>query len=85
MLKIANEIRVQQQSETRYDDQKAIDVMKEYGLVIHEPTDEEREHWKTYVKTWYPDLKRSFIPEEIFERVLQLKREKEELDALNSK
>ena len=47
--------------------------------------DEEREHWKTYVKTWYPDLKQSFIPEEIFNRVLQLKSEKEELDALNSK
>lgn len=85
MLKIADEIRVQQQTETRYDDQKAIDVMKEYGLVIHEPSDEEREHWKTYVKTWYPDLKQSFIPEEIFNRVLQLKSEKEELDALNSK
>jgi len=83
MLKIAKEVGAEHQAQNRFKDQEAIDVMKKHGLIVYHPTEEELEHWRTYVQSWYPDIRGSFVPEEMFDKVIQLKAEKDRLDRMN--
>lgn len=84
MLEIASEIGGEQQLKNRYEDQNAIDVMKEYGLTVYTPTIEEFEQWKSFVDLWYPNIRGTFIPEKIFDRVIDLKKQKDELSGLSN-
>ena len=36
---------------------------------------------KDYVKEWYPDIRGSYVPAEIFDKVVALKKEKDLLDS----
>jgi len=82
MLAIAREIGVRQQSENRKVDQQAIAAMEQYGLIVYTPSDEEVKTWKVLVKSFYPLIRGSLIPEKIFDRVIQLKAEKDLQDTL---
>jgi len=80
MLKIVAEIDEEQRKTGRYKDGESIKVMQEYGLKVHKQTDEELQYWKDYVKKWYPDIRGSYVPAEIFDKVIALKKEKDLLD-----
>ncbi|MEE9189353.1 MAG: TRAP transporter substrate-binding protein DctP [Candidatus Neomarinimicrobiota bacterium] len=82
MLEIASEIGDEQQLKNRYEDQNAINVMKEYGLTVYTPTVEEFAQWKSFVESWYPNIRGTFIPAKIFDRVIELKKQKDELSGL---
>ena len=55
--------------------------MKQYGLTVHELNDEELQYWKEYLKNMYPDIRGSYVPADIFDKVVALKAEKDLLDS----
>jgi TRAP-type C4-dicarboxylate transport system substrate-binding protein len=83
MMEAVYEINEAQKEEGRYLDTEAIDVMKEYGLEVQTLSEDELQYWKDYVEEWYPDIRGSYVPADIFDKVVALKKEKELLDAQN--
>ena len=83
MLDIVAEIDKEQRKSGRYKDGKSIEVMKQYGLKVHELTEEELQYWKEYVEEWYPDIRGSYVPADIFDKIVALKKEKDILDSKN--
>ena len=83
MMAAIAEIDQVQREEGRYLDSESIEVMKEYGLKVQELNDEELQYWKDYVEDWYPDIRGSYVPAEIFDKIVALKKEKDLLDAAN--
>ncbi len=51
----------------------AVSVMKENGLVVHQPTDEEFSSWKELTRSMYPYIRGSLVPEAIFDKAIDLK------------
>lgn len=84
MMEAIIEIDRRQREEGRYLDSESIDVMKEYGLKVQELTDAELQYWKNYVEGWYPDIRGSYVPADIFDKIVALKKEKDLLDAQNA-
>ncbi len=81
MLEIIAEIDEEQRKTGRYKDGESIKVMQEYGLKVNKLSDEDLKYWKDYVKEWYPDIRGSYVPAEIFDKVVALKKEKDLLDS----
>lgn len=81
MLEIVAEIDKEQRKTGRYKDVESIEVMKEYGLKVHEISDVDLRYWKEYVEKWYPDIRGSYVPADIFDKVVALKKEKDLLDS----
>jgi len=82
MMEIAQDIGLMHQQSTRHQDDEAIKVMQKYGLKIYRPTPEEKAHWKNYIKSWYPELRGTYVSEEIFDKVIEYMAEKDSLDEL---
>ncbi len=55
--------------------------MKQHGLTVHELNEEDLQYWKEYVEEWYPDIRGSYVPADIFDKVVALKKEKDLLDS----
>jgi len=81
MLEIIAEIDEEQRETGRYKDGESIKVMQEYGLKINKLSAKDLQYWKEYVEDWYPDIRGSYVPAEIFDKVIALKKEKELLDS----
>lgn len=54
---------------------RALDVMGEHGLQIHSLSPEEKEEWIRITKSFYPYIRGSLVPEEIFDKAIKLKEE----------
>lgn len=80
MLQIAKEIGKKHQQQTRHSGDQAVQVMRDYGLKVHHQTPEEKQIWWEYIQSWYPRLRGGYVSDEMFDRVLQLKAEKDSLD-----
>ena len=83
MLEIIAEIDKEQKKSGRYKDVESIEVMKQYGLIVHELSEKDLQYWKEYVEEWYPDIRGSYVPANIFDKVVALKKEKDLLDSKN--
>ncbi|NQT96725.1 MAG: TRAP transporter substrate-binding protein DctP [Candidatus Marinimicrobia bacterium] len=81
MMTIAEEIGLKQQKVNREIDGKAIETMREYGLEIYHPSVSEKQAWIELTRSFYPDIRGSLIPTEIFDRVINLKALKDSLEA----
>jgi TRAP-type C4-dicarboxylate transport system substrate-binding protein len=81
MLEIVAEIDNEQRKSGRYKDEESIEVMKQHGLTVHELNEEDLQYWKEYVEDWYPDIRGSYVPADIFDKVVALKKEKDLLDS----
>lgn len=81
MKEIAHDIGLKHQAKTRYQDKEAIQIMKKYGLTVHESTVEEKENWKNYLESWHGELRGKYVTEEIFDTVIKYMSEKDSLDA----
>jgi TRAP-type C4-dicarboxylate transport system substrate-binding protein len=77
ILKISQEIGDRHQKIYRYDDEKAIEIMKEHGLVVHPQSVEDHLFWKSHLKTSYPDIRGTFVPEDIFDQAIELMEQRE--------
>ena len=80
MLEAIVDIDREQRATGRYMDGESIEVMKQYGLTVHEQSDADLQYWKKYVEEWYPDIRGSYVPADIFDKVVALKKEKDLLD-----
>ena len=61
-------------------DGESIEVMKNYGLTVNKLSDKDLLYWKEYVEEWYPDIRGSYVPADIFDKVVKLKKEKDLID-----
>ncbi len=76
IMEIAQSIGQRHQDVNRHKDAEAVQVMMEHGLVVHSLTEAELAEWKQMIRTWYPSIRGSFIPVEIFDKVVRLIDEK---------
>lgn len=81
MLQVIAGIDKEQRKSGRYKDSESIEVMKKYGLKVQELSEEDLQYWKKYVEGWYPDIRGSYVPAGIFDKVIALKKEKDLLDS----
>ena len=62
-------------------DEAALNVMKEHGLMVTELSAEENQVWIDMTKTFYPQIRGSFVPKDLFDKAIEIKAE---LDSLKS-
>lgn len=75
ILSGARETAVELRSHIREVDQKAIEVMQDYGLVINEVSEDDYVVWEKTVKEIYPYIRSKIVPENMFDRVIKLRDE----------
>lgn len=71
LLDIAKEAE-DQAREILFQAQDAIEVMRENGLEIHHPDHQERNAWLEFTKSFYPHIRGSLVPEEIFDKAIEM-------------
>ena len=76
LISIANDIRERQKETNKNAEAQAIAAMKEYGLIIHSPTEQETKLWQEEVDKMEPHLRGNVIPADVYDRVIGLTREK---------
>ncbi|MDC0234811.1 TRAP transporter substrate-binding protein DctP [Candidatus Marinimicrobia bacterium] len=79
MLDISQNIGNGFQKKNRHETNKAIDVMKEYGLTVNTPTPDQVKKWEDLIERMYPDLRGSLIDEVTFDRLMEIKKEMDSL------
>ena len=73
IIKITRDFEKKYQSTMRYNDGKAIEVMKELGLRVNSLTPEEESYWRSTVKNWYPDVQNVFKNQDLFDEIIEIK------------
>ena len=76
LISIANDIRDRQKETNKNAEAQAIAAMKQYGLIIHSPTEEETKLWQKEVDKMEPYLRGNVIPANVYDRVIGLIQEK---------
>ena len=76
LISIANDIRDRQKETNKNAEAQAIAAMKQYGLIIHSPTEEETQLWQKEVNKMESYLRGNVIPADVYDRVIGLTREK---------
>jgi len=76
LISIANDIRDRQKETNKNAEAQAIAAMKQYGLIIHSPTEEETKLWQKEVDKMEPYLRGNVIPADVYDRVIGLIQEK---------
>ncbi len=64
--------------------ENALAVMGEHGLIVNHLKLEEREQWVQLTTSFYPHIRGTLVPEDIFDRAIELKNELKETKALQS-
>ena len=72
LISAAQAIRKKHLETNRTAEQQALEAMKQYGLTIHTPSDDEVFQWKSEVKRMEPHLRGNVISSEIYDRVMKL-------------
>ncbi len=72
LISAAQAIRKKHLETNRTAEQQALEAMKQYGLTIHTPSDDEVIQWKSEVKRMEPHLRGNVISSEIYDRVVKL-------------
>ena len=73
MTKVSDEIGIEYQLNNRQEADNAVEVMKEYGLKVHDLTHKQLNEWNTLVESMYPLIRGNIVQAEIFDRVIKLK------------
>lgn len=73
IMKASKEAEVELTNEIRELDEKAIEIMTEYGLVVHQVSEKELKEWREIVKTVYPYIRGKMVPEAAFDRAVELR------------
>jgi TRAP-type C4-dicarboxylate transport system substrate-binding protein len=61
--------------EIREDNDKAIEVMKTKGLIVHEITDDQYAQWETLFQSVYPQISGTVVPADIMQLAIQYRDE----------
>jgi len=78
LLIICKTVAEKHQKSSRVKDLEAINVMKGYGLKVNTISAEQTEEWSRYLKSWYPNIRGFLVPEEIFDKTVELKKKIDE-------
>lgn len=70
MMEVAQEIGKKYQENGRKTDAKAIEMMKEYGMKVKTPTDEELKIWEDFKEEIIPDVIDAYVPKEVYDKVI---------------
>ena len=65
--------------------ENALAVMGEHGLMVHYLKPEEKERWVELTTSFYPHIRGSLVPAEIFDRAIEQKRELMEAKTVQSR
>ena len=77
LLAIAKELGGSFQKKNRFEMNKPIEIMKEYGLKVNNPTEEQLQTWKDLVEEMLPYFKGSLLDEPVYDRFIQIKNKME--------
>ena len=69
MMEVAQEIGKKYQENGRKTDAQAIEMMKEYGMRVKTPTDEELAIWEDFKEEIIPDVIDTYVPKEVYDKV----------------
>ena len=69
MMEVAQEIGKKYQENGRKTDAQAIEMMKEYGMKVKTPTDEELKIWEDFKEEIIPDVIDTYVPKEVYDKV----------------
>lgn len=72
LLDSAERIQLKHLETNRKADQQAVDAMKQFGLTIHKPSPEHFKEWENEVMRMEEHLKGVIIPEQIYDRVIEI-------------
>lgn len=75
VMKAAEEAGVRFKDEIRKGDEKAVDTMKEHGLVVHEITPEQYDQWEKLFTSVYPQISGTVIPKDMMDMAMQYRDE----------
>ncbi len=76
LIIIAKRIGEKQRNMNKVAEAQAIQAMKEYGLQVHTPSEEEKIIWRDEINTMEPFIRGNVIPSELYDRVIRLTKEK---------
>jgi TRAP-type C4-dicarboxylate transport system substrate-binding protein len=62
----------QMQARSRQESLEAVEAMKTRGLVVHPVSSELQQEWRRFAEAVYPRIRGSMVPDNMFDRVLQL-------------
>ena len=77
MIEIANELGRNFQKKNRHEMDKPIEIMKEYGLKVNDPSQEQLQTWKDLVIEMLPYFKGTLLDDSVYQRFIQIKTEME--------
>ena len=77
MMEIANQIGKGFQEKNRYESDKAVGVMQEYGLKVNKISPEQFDDWKRLIDKMTPDFRGTVIDEKAFDRLMEIRKEME--------
>ena len=72
LVNIAKSIQDKQKSLNRNAEQESIKAMQEYGLKVHSLNENDRNLWRNEVQKMAPELRGNIIPEQIYDKVIEL-------------
>jgi len=56
----------------RYHSDDAVDIMKEHGLIVHEPSEKVKQMWQDETESYYPKFKGVLVSDKMHERLMEL-------------
>ena len=77
MLEVAKRIIDDSKQVNRQFENQAIEAMQNYGLEVQQQSQADYRIWKVFIDSLYPELRGDFIPEGIFDKVVNLNKNKE--------
>ena len=69
LLRTAAETGKLNKAQSRAESLRAIDAMKEKGVIVHEVSPELDAQWRKVAETFYPQVKGGLVPADIFNEV----------------
>ena len=72
LVNVAKSIQDKQKSLNRNAEQESIKAMQEYGLKVHSLNENDMNLWRNEVQKMAPELRGNVIPEQIYDKVIEL-------------
>jgi TRAP-type transport system periplasmic protein len=60
------------QTNTRRENQEAVESMQKRGLQVHPVSKEAEEQWRKFSESMYPQIRGHIVPADTFDKVMQL-------------
>lgn len=75
VLKAAAQAGVRFKDEIRNGEQKAVDTMKEHGLIVHEITEDQYDQWENLFTSVYPQIAGTVVPKDMMDMAVKYRNE----------